>query len=299
MTKHITPTALPLLQALGLFFPDCSRTTLRQWIENQRIVVDGTVATHAQMIVAEGQEIEVRTRTYFVDQRENSLPIPIIYADNHIIVVDKPAGLLTVSTAFETQNTLFARLKQKYYPRQVYVVHRLDQDTSGVILFALSPSACEGLKATFAAHDIERQYIAIVEGRVTSPHGTWQCYLYEDKQYVVKPTDNPAKGELAITHYTTTAAGASFSRLTLTLETGKKNQIRVHCQMAGHPVLGDRKYGAQGSPIKRLALHAHKLAFTHPITKKPMLFTSPLPAAMAKFRIGHKIQPPIQSPHRH
>lgn len=272
MIKYICPADLPLLEALVLLFPDSSKTSLRSWIKNGRISVDDIPAKLQQQSVAKGQTIVLSERPHYV--KEN---VRILYADRHLVVIDKPEGLLSVSTDFETTLTAFALLKEKYYPRPVYVVHRLDQDTSGVMLFALSEKALEGLKMTFAAHDITREYAAIVQGRMPQQSGTWQSYLFENARYIVKPTTDPSKGELAITHFTVVKSNRGYSRLDLTLETGKKNQIRVHCQQAGHSVVGDKKYGARTNPIKRLALHAHRLAFFHPITGKPMDFVSPIP----------------------
>lgn len=272
MIKYICPTDLPLLEALTLLFPDSSKTSLRSWIKDGRISVDDIPAKLPQQPVAQGQTIALSARHHYV--KEN---VRILYADRHLVVIDKPEGLLSVSTDYETSLTAFALLKEKYYPRPVHVVHRLDQDTSGVMIFALSEKALEGLKATFAAHNIERQYVAIVQGRMPQQKGTWQSYLFENARYVVKPTTDPTKGELAITHFAVTKSNRGYSRLDLTLETGKKNQIRVHCQQAGYPVVGDKKYGARSNPIKRLALHAHRLAFCHPITGKSMNFVSPVP----------------------
>lgn len=272
MTKYICPADLPLLEALVLLFPESSKTSLRSWIKNGRITIDNIAVKLHQQLVSKGQTIALSARSHYV--KEN---LRILYDDRHIVVIDKPEGLLSVSTDYETSLTAFALLKEKYYPRPVYVVHRLDQDTSGVMLFALSEKALEGLKATFAAHNIKREYVAIVQGRMPPQAGTWQSYLFENARYMVKPTTDPTKGELAITHYKVTKSTRAYTRVDLTLETGKKNQIRVHCQQAGFPVVGDKKYGARSNPIKRLALHAHSLAFCHPITGKAMHFVSPIP----------------------
>lgn len=116
-----------------------------------------------------------------------------------------------------------------------------------------------------------------MEGKVFPQKGCWKSYLHENANYVVKVVDDPSKGELAITHYQVKACNRAYTHLELTLETGKKNQIRVHCHYAGYPIVGDKKYGSKCNPLKRLGLHAHHLAFTHPITEKPMSFSSPIP----------------------
>ncbi|MBA3239316.1 MAG: RluA family pseudouridine synthase [Parachlamydiaceae bacterium] len=268
---------MEIIDALMLLFSDSSKTTIRSWIKEGRVSVDAAPIKSAKFVVAKGQMISVGQKARLVENQ-----FPIIYSDNAIVVIDKPDGLLSVSTAFEKTETAYAYLKRKYYPRQVYVVHRLDQETSGVMIFAFSELSVERLKKTFEKHDLQRCYTAIVEGRLTDQSGTWESYLYDDSNYVVRVAEDPSEGELAITHYRVKDTNRNYTWLELTLETGKKNQIRVHCQSAGHPVVGDKKYGSSCNPLKRLGLHAHYLAFAHPITGKLMKFTSPVPERFHK-----------------
>jgi 23S rRNA pseudouridine1911/1915/1917 synthase len=270
--KYTSPDNLPILDALALCFPQNSKTSLRSWLKEGRISVDGSLVKNNTFIVSRGQTISVGQRPRFADGN-----LRILYEDKHLVVVEKPEGMLSVSTDFEKADTAHASLKRKYIPNPVYVVHRLDQDTSGVMVFALTRNALDGLKQIFEEHALNRQYVGIVEGIVKENSGTWQCFLYEDSRYYVRKTENPSKGELAITHFTRKDSKKGYSFMEFTLETGKKNQIRVHCQEAGHPVAGDKKYGAETNPLKRLCLHAHKLEFHHPITGKQMSFTSPVP----------------------
>lgn len=276
--KYIAVEDLNLLEALTRLAPESSKTTLRSWLKDGRITVNAETIKLAAFRVKKGQEVELGTR-----QRFTKNGIKIYYEDRHIVVVEKPDGLLSVSTAFQKNETLHAYLKERYHPQPVYVVHRLDQDTSGVMLFALSEEARDKLKLTFEKHDIERGYYAIVEGKpVEQDSGTWQSYVYEDDNYVVHNTPDPEKGSLAVTHFEVHNKSRRYTALILKLETGRKNQIRVHCQTAGNPVVGDKKYGASTSPIKRLCLHAFLLAFQHPITQKPMRFESPIPESFTR-----------------
>lgn len=275
--KHCCQKDSKLLEVLQHFYPNNSSTSLRSWIEQGRVTVDEVVAKKPQLLIKAGQSILIHKRENLVEHR-----FPILFSDEAVVVIEKPQGLLSVSTFFEKNETAFACLKRKYYPKQVYVVHRLDQETSGVMLFALSEKALEALKKDFAKHAIERKYVAIVEGKLERKKGSWKSYLYEDANYVVRETSHSDKGELAITHYRVLSETSLYSLLELTLETGKKNQIRVHCQQAGHSVVGDLKYGAKSNPIKRLCLHAQHLAFTHPLTGKQMRFTSPVPSTFLK-----------------
>lgn len=270
MNYH-SPGTMPLLEALFLLFPNSSKNNVRSWLKEGRISVSGTVVKKNNIFVQEGDAITLGGKQTFVESL-----FPILYSDSDLVFINKPTGLLSVSTAFETKETVFSHLKRKYHPKQVYVVHRLDQDTSGVMVFALSEKAFVKLKEKFSKHDIIRRYTAIVEGKLEKK-GSWQSYLKEDSNYFVRSTRDASNGELAITHFDSKASSKTYSWLELTLETGKKNQIRVHCQDAGFPVVGDKKYGATSSPIKRLCLHAHHLELEHPITGKPLRVRAPIP----------------------
>ena len=270
--KYKSPLDLSILEALTQLSPQSSKNTLRAWIKEGRVEVDHIVVKTPSFIVLKDQEVVITQRKKVIRPG-----IPLLYEDQDLVVINKPSGLLSVASAFEKGETAYALLKAHYHPRKVFVVHRLDQDTSGVMLFALNQEACDRLKDLFEAHDIERAYTAIVEGKLAISQGTWQSYQYEDSQYRVHETEDETRGRLAITHFQTIASSKRYTWLELKLETGRKNQIRVHCQSAGHPVVGDKKYGAQSNPVKRLCLHAHLLAFQHPFSKKKLRFESAVP----------------------
>lgn len=272
--KYTTETELTLLEALQQMSPDSSKSTLRGWIKVGRILVDDAPCTTPNKLLPQGSTVSLA-------RKRKMLPhsIEILYEDKDIVVIEKPEGLLSVATDTEERRTAHAILKEHYRPNRVYVVHRLDQDTSGVMMFALTPEALQTLKETFAAHDIQRCYTAIIEGKPEECSGTWDDPLVEDKNYYVQVAEN---GENAITHWEVVDATPRFARLTVTLETGKKNQIRVHSASAGHPIVGDAKYGATSNPCGRLGLHAHLLAFQHPTTRKAMRFESPLPQSFTR-----------------
>lgn len=270
--KYTVLFDLPLLEALQQISPQSSKNTLRSWIKEGRVLVDEVTVKNPSIILSKDQQVSVEQRKKIIRHG-----IPILYEDQDFVIIDKPKGLLSVATAFEKGETLHAILKAHYHPRKVFVVHRLDQDTSGVMVFALNQAAHDKLKGLFEMHAIERSYTAIVEGQLSIPSGTWQSYQYEDSQYMVHETEDKTQGRLAITHFKKIASSKRYTCLQLQLETGRKNQIRVHCQSAGHSVVGDKKYGAQSNPLKRLCLHAHLLAFQHPFTKKNLRFESPIP----------------------
>lgn len=270
--KTIAENDATLLDCLSNLAPESSKSTLRSWIKEGRITVDGSIVKLASAKVFKGQKIALEKKKNIIDGN-----IHIVYEDKDLVVIEKPEGLLSVSTAFQKIDTAFAILKRHYHPRKVHVVHRLDQETSGIMVFALSHAGFEGLKSLFEKHDIYRAYYAIIQGHLDQNAGSWQSYLYEDALYKVHTTNDPSVGELATTHYQVEKIRNNYSLVKLVLETGKKNQIRVHCLEALCPVVGDKKYGASADPIKRLCLHAAALEFVHPVTSKMMKFASQLP----------------------
>ncbi len=275
--KLIVKDNQSLLEALKHLSPDSSMSTLRSWLKEGRVSIDGQTCKISKFSVEKNQTVEVGKRKKMVDEE-----IEILYQDSHIVVIVKPEGLLSVSTNFEKNRTAHKIIKKHFYPKQVSVVHRLDQDTSGVMLFALDEKSKETLKNTFEKHAIERKYVAVVEGNVEDQEGTWDSFLYEDNNYVVHSSNNPSKGKRAISHFEVLEKSKKYSMLNVSLETGKKNQIRVHCKEAGHPVIGDTKYGSTSNPAKRLGLHAYHLAFNHPVTGKKMRFSIPFPKSFTR-----------------
>ncbi len=266
-----------LLHRLQELYPDSSKATLRSWIKEGRILINEIPAQRSNDEIEDDALISLAAKPQRMPQG-----LKVVYQDRDVIAVEKPCGLLSVATNFETKKTVHAILKDHFRPKRVHVVHRLDQDTSGVLIFALNEPMRDQLKVIFEKHEIDRQYEAIVEGYVAEPKGRWESYLYEDAAYRVHSTQDPTGGEHAVTLFERLGILPNYTHLQLTLHTGKKNQIRVHCSDAGHPVAGDKKYGAQTDPAKRVLLHARRLSFLHPLTKKRLSFESPLPESFAK-----------------
>ena len=241
---------------------------MKTWIEHGRVTIDDKAPSSWRQELLPGQELKVGHRHSFAEEG-----IKILYEDEYLAVIDKPTKLLTVASLLENERTAHSILSNRL-KRKVYPVHRLDRDTSGVMMFACTSDAQNRLKEQFAAHTIERVYYGVVEGFPSPSKGTWRSYLIEDDYYFVKSSTT---GKLAVTHYEVTEKRGSLSLVKFTLETGKKNQIRVHSSEAGHPIVGDAKYGAR-IQRRRLCLHAHILGFYHPFRNKQMRFISPLPA---------------------
>jgi len=212
--------------------------------------------------------------------------LEILYEDDDIIVVNKPAGLLTVKT--ETDKTKTAQyiltdyIRKGNYKshRQIYVVHRLDQWTSGVLIFAKSHEIKEKLQEQWK--ETKKKYLAVVHGHLKQKEGVISSYLAENKFFVVYSTKDPSKGKLAHTAYKVIKESERFSLVEVDLLTGRKNQIRVHLADLGHPIVGDRKYGKEDDEYKRLALHAKSISFKHPKSGKQMMFESKIPEYFKK-----------------
>lgn len=260
-----------LLDKLQELFPDSSKTTLRSWLETGRVLVAGKVEKKGNRPLREGELVELKDKVKKILNR-----LKVVYQDRHLIVIDKPAGLLSVPSNNENEDSACEILRKHFYPKKVYIVHRLDQATSGVMLFALTEEAMGALKNIFEKHEIDRKYGAVLDGRLPEEKGVWRSSLVEDKNYFVHVAREPGLGELAITHFEVKERGPKHTFVEFTLETGKKNQIRVQAKEAGFPVLGDEKYGRKKS-AKRLCLHAKLLSFVHPFEKKKMVFESEVP----------------------
>ncbi len=284
--RDIQTSEISLIEALAGMFPDSSRTTLRQMLRDNRVRVNGELEHDAKRALRTGDVLDVASRQSqkYLDPR-----LSILYEDDEIIAVIKSAGLLTVASPGEKEETaqafLNSYLDARKTGRRIQLVHRLDRDTSGVLVFAKTFKAKEALKADFAEHDIHRLYIAIAVGSMTPPAGMIQSFLAEDRNLRVHSVASPSRGKLATTHYRTMQAGSRYSMMEVRLETGKRNQIRVHFAEAGHPVIGDTMYGNGDDPIERLGLHAMELGLVHPVTRREMKFTAPLPDSFYKLEL--------------
>ena len=210
--------------------------------------------------------------------------IDIIYEDKFIIVVNKPAHLLTISTENEKERTLFHKVinyeKQKNKNNKIFIVHRLDRDTSGLIVFAKSEKVKKILQDNWDEMAKTRGYVAVVEGRIEKKKDTIKNWIKEKIDFTSYTSDKPNDGKIAITKYELLNTSKSYSLLKIEILTGRKNQIRVHMKDIGHPIVGDKKYGAKTNPLKRLGLHANILELEHPITHQILKLESKVPSIM-------------------
>jgi 23S rRNA pseudouridine1911/1915/1917 synthase len=212
----------------------------------------------------------------------------ILFEDDFVIVADKPPGLLTIATARERERTAYAELrnhvKQQHPSGRIFVVHRLDREASGLLVFARTPESKDYLQNQFRDHSAKRRYIAVVEGQVHPETFTIRSALAENAAYRVYSTRKAGAGKPAVTHVRVLKRGPRTSLIELQLETGRKHQIRVHLAERGHAIIGDVVYGSRSNPMRRLALHASQLQFRHPRTGKVMHFESPMPTIFATLK---------------
>lgn len=274
-----------LLEFLFTAMPDRKKTTVKDYLKHRQVELNGKVTTQFDVALAEGDTVRVNTSREF--QTFSNPRLKIVYEDDDIIVVNKGYGLLSMGTDSKKEGTAYSLLreylKRKDPRNKIFIVHRLDQHTSGLMMFAKSIEAKERMQHNWNNMVLERRYVAVVENGALDPEEGEICsYLAENSAHEVYSVVNPGEGQLAVTRYTTLKTRGGYSLVELNLDTGRKNQIRVHMKDAGHPIAGDRRYGARTSPIHRLALHARTLRFVHPMTQKDMNFSTPIPAGFLK-----------------
>lgn len=284
MSKHNTSFKVDkdneLMKFLMEKMPQNSRNNIKSLLTQRRVMIDDVIVSQYNAPLKEGQKVSI-TKTKITKHKLEG--VSIVYEDNDILVVEKERGILSVATQNEREKTAYNilknYLKEKNPKDKIFVVHRLDRDTSGVMIFAKSEKAQDILQTTWNDSVKERTYVALVEGNVKKDSDTIISYLAENKAMITYSTDNEEEGKKAVSHYKVLKRNKNYSLLEVNIETGRKNQIRVHMQDLGHSVVGDKKYGSTKNPIKRLGLHAHTIVFKHPITKEVLSFTSKIPEA--------------------
>jgi len=282
--RRVLPTEGSLLEALRALIPGASNRTLRQLLQRGQVRLNEATCKIARRMARPGDVIEVVPQG---DVRSAPGGLKIVFEDSSLLLIEKPAGLLTVATRHEQERTAFAFLReylQQHVPKQkLFIVHRLDKFASGVLVFAKSVSVQEKLQALFSRHDVQRKYWAIVEGKVDRDQGTIRSYLAENRAKRMGSITDGSGGKRAVTHYRVLRRFPQFTSLEVTLETGRKNQIRVHMAELGHPIVGDRAYGSRQNPLGRLGLHAFQLGFDHPVLGTPVLHKTGIPPEFARY----------------
>ena len=266
-------------------WPDLSGNRVNGLLHRGQVKLRGEVTTQFDAPVNEGDAVAINfTRPYTVLRHPR---LQLVYEDEYVVVVNKGYGLLSVSRGAAKPETTAYNIVKNYLKecdsrQKVFIVHRLDRDTSGLMMFAKTPEAKEAMQHNWNNMVLERKYVAEVEGNVEHDEGVIRSYLGETSAHEVFSTQDPQQGKLAVTRYKVLARGQGRSLVEYSLDTGRKNQIRVHSRELGHPIVGDRRYGASQSPIGRLCLHARTLRFVHPQSRNDMNFQLPVPAKFLK-----------------
>ncbi len=319
MTQYTIAHEGALLATLFELFPQQSKTSVKNMLGKGQVLLNDEPVTAFDQPLKKGDKITIlpkgisMARATRNDAKEEVLKagVPILFEDENYIIVDKPSGMLSVSTARGSsaksghkEKTLYAllnayvkvnaRMQRKEdllsgrepdrSTAKVWIVHRLDRGTSGAVVFAKNERAKDILQSKWKDLVLERQYIAWLEGNVEKDSGAIQSWLLENpKSLKMYSYPNEVKdGQLAITHYQVLSRAKHYTQVAFSLETGRKNQIRVHAAELGHPVAGDEKYGAETNPIRRLALHAHSIVFRNPFSQKIVRIISPLPESFER-----------------
>lgn len=268
-----------LLQFLTASLKDQSRTTIKSLLAHRQVAINGRPITQFDSPVHPSDEVSVnfdRPFNFFKHPQLN-----IVFEDDYLIVVEKASGLLSMGTDRIKEKTAY-RVLSDYVKRndprnKIFILHRLDRETSGLMMFAKTLSVQSKLQGDWDNSILERRYLAVVEGTPEQSSGELSSYLAENSAMLVYSTDEE-HGKLAVTRYQVRETKGRYSMVELELMTGRKNQIRVHMSEFGHPVVGDRKYGATCNPMRRMMLHAFKLNFVHPVTHENMVFETGVPA---------------------
>jgi 23S rRNA pseudouridine1911/1915/1917 synthase len=282
--RLVLPAESSLLDAVRVLVPGASNRTLRQMLQRGQVHLNGKTVKIAGLRAEAGAVVEI---TAHGESRPLVHGLKIVYEDKDILLAEKPPGLLTVATAHERERTAYAYLRRhvkEQSPKQkLFIVHRLDKFASGVLVFAKSEPVQERLQGLFSSHDIQRRYWAIVEGRVRQDRGTVRSYLAENRAQRMHSVVDGSAGKKAVTHYRVLRRFPQVTSLEVTLETGRKNQIRAHLAELGHPIVGDQAYGSKLNPLGRLGLHAFLLGFRHPTLGTPILHKTGVPSGFGRY----------------
>ena len=267
-------------------FPSLSRNNLKKLLSNQQVLVNGAEVRQFNFLLAKDDIVSLSPYKVRKDGKRVS-KLKILYEDDELIAINKPAGLLSIATDKEKEETAY-RLMMDYVQEankknRVFVVHRLDKETSGVLIFSKSEELKNALQDKWNDLVKLREYIAICEGKFDKKEGTRISYLLPTKTNLMFSSHKPNDGQKAITHYQVINENDTCSLLKVKIDTGRKNQIRVHMKDLGHNVVGDDKYGSNLNPINRLGLHARVLEFDHPLKNKHFKFIAETPKEFLDF----------------
>ena len=290
LKQFVVKQQCELLEFLLMTFKNQSRNSVKSLLGSHRVSIDGAPVTQFNFKLYPGDTVIISSSPIRKKTRSN---LPIIFEDNDFIVINKPSKLLSVPSDNEKGSTAFRMvndyLQQKDKHNRAFIVHRLDEDTSGVLMFAKNDKMARALTDGDNWNNLvkKRGYFAIVEGTLDNKEGTIRSYLKKNSQNMMYSSKKKGDGQLAITNYKIIQENGQYSLADVDIKTGRKNQIRVHFGDLGHFIIGDDKYGEPSNPIKRLGLHAYELDIIHPFTGKLLKFKAPMPKEFESCMAGN------------
>jgi 23S rRNA pseudouridine1911/1915/1917 synthase len=271
---------ISLLDAIYEFKNDMSKKSIKNFIKNKIVMVNNKVITNSSYILNKGDIVEISYEKKIIPKYD----LDILYEDEYLIAINKPCGLLSISNGKEKDITAYRMvsdyIKSNNKKNFIFVLHRLDQDTSGVLMFSKNEKIRDKMQDNWNSVVKKRGYITVVDGKL-SGSGTFRSFLMEDRRQFVYSSKNGI-GKEAITHYSVIKNNKDYSMLQVFIDTGRRNQIRVHLSEDGYPIVGDKKYRCKTNPIKRLCLHANILEFIHPVSKKIISIKCDIPNEFKK-----------------
>ena len=284
MKEYIVKEEMMLIEFLRTTLTKLSKNNIKSLLSKEMVLVNNSVQTKFNYIVKPKDKITIRETK--IKGNNYNKDINILYEDEDIIVINKPAGLLTIATAKEKEYTLYHfvmnYVKNKDKHNKIFIVHRLDKETSGIVIFAKNQKTKNLFQNNWDRNIIYRGYYAVVEGSLKEKEGTLKSYLTENSSFMVYSTNNKNEGKLAITDYKVVKENNNYSLLDINIKTGRKNQIRVQLNDNGNVIVGDKKYGSKINPINRMGLHAYKLEFIDPRNNKKISFKTEMPTLFKK-----------------
>lgn len=277
---YINHDNITLLDSISNFKKDLSKKTIKNYIKNKMVSVNNNIITNSSYLLKDNDKIEISYSKKVIP----SYDLNILYEDEYLIAINKPCGLLSIGNDKEKVITAYRMVsdyvKHSSNNKYIFVVHRLDQDTSGILIFCKNEKIRDKMQDNWNTIVKKRGYVAIVDGKLSGT-GTRRSFLLEDRNQFVYSSKNN-QGKEAITHYSVIKNNNDYSLLQVFIDTGRRNQIRVHLSEIGYPIVGDKKYKCKSNPIKRLCLHANILEFIHPVSKKLIHIESSIPKEFNK-----------------
>lgn len=277
--KYVVKEEIKLIDFLREKMSSYSKNNIKSFLSKEMVSINNKIVSQYDYKLEKDDVVEIKNN--YIKNKKYNIKIKILYEDNYIIVIDKPSGLLTMASNKEKKKTAYNIVREYLIEsnknNKIFIIHRLDKDTSGVLIFAKDLNTKSLFQNKWSENVLSKEYVAVVEGHPKANKGTIKTYLKENSQGYVFSVKSKKEGKIAITSYEKIKENKRYTMVKVFIKTGRKNQIRVHLKELGYPIVGDKKYGSGLDPVKRLCLHAKRLELINPINNKEMVFESNTP----------------------